>query len=322
MDARTVAAGMVAGAVEAAAPDAGNTKASRCQEPEPLPASTTDSGPGVALAPVSVVVPCFRCVETIAEAVASVAAQTLRPAEVLLVDDCSGDGTLECLHEVARSYPQGWVKVFAMPRNGGPSGARNRGWEHAAHTYVAFLDADDTWHPRKIELQMQVLRAEPELALLAHQMNVQPRSAPPPAQRQPFRVKALSGRFLGMRTSIPTASVVLRRDLPFRFDEHRMRAEDFMLWAQILLSGYRCATINQILASWHKPAFGAGGLSGDMTAMYRAAYDVRRSLHAQGLLSRPHMYLADAISMLRQARRRVIASVRRHASDSRTYRVG
>lgn len=312
MDARTVAAGTVAGAA----------KAPRGDEPESLAASVAGNGSEVALAPVSVVVPCFRCVKTIAEAVASVAAQTLRPAEVLLIDDCSGDGTLERLHEVAQSYPHGWVRVFAMPRNGGPSGARNRGWEHAAHAYVAFLDADDTWHPRKIELQMRVFQAEPQLALLAHQMNVQPRTDPPPAQRQPFRVKPMSGRFLGMRTSIPTASVVLRRDLPFRFDEQRMRAEDFMLWAQIMLSGYRCATINQILASWHKPAFGAGGLSGDMTAMYRAAYDVRRSLHAQGLLSRPHMYLADAISMLRQARRRVIASVRRHAGDSRTYRAG
>ena len=64
------------------------------------------------VAPVSVVVPCFRCADTIADAVASVAAQVLRPAEVLLVDDGSGDGTLERLEELAQAYPQGWIKVL------------------------------------------------------------------------------------------------------------------------------------------------------------------------------------------------------------------
>lgn len=320
MDAGTVNTGAMDVSAMKASTGTDSTQVGR--EPGDVVACGAGNGRAAAMAPVTVVVPCFRCVDTIGEAVASVAAQTLQPKEVLLVDDCSDDGTLARLHEIAAAYPRGWIKVFGMSRNGGPSGARNRGWEHSDQTYVAFLDADDTWHPRKLELQMDVLRADPELALLAHQMNVQSRTAPPPAQRNPFKVKAISGRFLGMRASIPTASVVIRRDLPFRFDEQRMRAEDFMLWAQIVLSGYRCATINQVLASWHKPAFGAGGLSGDMTAMYRAAFDVRRSLHAQGLLGRPQMHVADAISLLRQARRRVIAFVRRYSSGAHTHRVG
>jgi glycosyltransferase involved in cell wall biosynthesis len=242
------------------------------------------------------------------------------PVEVLLVDDASGDGTLERLEEIAQSYPQGWIKVLAMPRNGGPSGARNRGWMHATQTWIAFLDADDSWHPQKLKLQMEVLAKDPQIALLAHKMNVQDRSVPAPALRYPIKVSVAPRHLLTLRSPFPTASIVVRRDLPFRFDESRRRAEDFLLWAQILLSGYRCAKINQVLASWHKPPYGAGGLSGDLAAMYAAAVDTRRTLHAQGLLSRSQMYAAHSISFARYARRCLVTFGRRRIGAFRARR--
>jgi len=274
----------------------------------------------VNVAPVSVVVPCYRCADTIGPAVASIAAQRLPPAEVLLVDDCSGDDTLERLHEVAGSYPDGWVKVFSLPRNGGPSSARNLGWAQARQPYIAFLDADDTWHPEKLSIQMEVLAADPGIALLAHAMNVQPRTEPAPVVRRPIAVRVVPGRLPLLGSPFPTASMLLRRDLPFRFDERRRRAEDFMLWAQILLSGYRCVRLDPVLASWHKPPFGAGGLSGDMDAMYQAAIDVRRTLHEQGLIGGARMRLAAVLGVARYARRRVLTYVRRFSGNPRATR--
>jgi glycosyltransferase involved in cell wall biosynthesis len=277
-------------------------------------------GVGAELAPVSVVVPCYRCTDTIASAVASVAAQKLRPAEVLLVDDGSGDGTLERLRAIARICPDGWIKVLSMPRNGGPSGARNLGWQHASQTWVAFLDADDTWHPHKLSLQMEVLASDPEICLLAHRMNVQSRTDPPPALSYPLKVKVCKRRLMGWGTSFPTASIVLRRDLPFRFDENRRRAEDFLLWAQILLSGYRCAQINQVLASWHKQPFGEGGLSGDLKAMYEGSVSVRRALQAEGLIGPWQMRVLHLSGLLRYARRHVLTYLRRQAATRRLRR--
>lgn len=274
-----------------------------------VPADALRRGPA-AVAPVSVVVPCFRCADTIAAAIESVAAQWLPPAEVLLVDDASGDGTLARLEALAAAYPVGWIRVLATARNGGPSGARNLGWEHATQPWIAFLDADDSWHPQKLKLQMEALAADPSIALLAHRMNVQTRAAPAPALTYPLKVTVVPGHLIQLRSPFPTASIVLRRDLPFRFDETRWRAEDFMLWAQILLSGHRCARINQVLASWHKEPFGAGGLSGDLAAMYIAAVDVRRTLRAQGLLGRGQWLLAHLFGQLRYARRRLLTALR------------
>jgi len=103
-------------------------------------------------APVSVVVPCYRCVATIERAIASVAAQTLRPVEVVLVEDASGDDTLAVLHSIQARYGD-WVKVVACATNRGAATARNIGWNLATQAYIAFLDADDTWHPQKIAIQ-------------------------------------------------------------------------------------------------------------------------------------------------------------------------
>ena len=285
-----------------------------------MQAQVTQAGPAqrgelpMRSAPVSVVVPCYRCADTIGPSVASIAGQTLRPAEVLLVDDYSGDGTLQALHDLASRYPQGWVKVLTSARNGGPSQARNIGWAHASQDYIAFLDADDTWAPAKIELQMEALTRDPEIALIAHRMDVRDRSSGHPQLKPPVRVRVVGRRRLLLNNPFPTASVVLRRDLPFRFNENFRRVEDFLLWAQIGFSGYRCARINQTLASWHKANYGAGGLSGDLAAMHRAGKEVRRELLRQGLVTPMEHRIARVLGILRRSRRNLLMLLRQVAA--------
>lgn len=271
------------------------------QEPPP---------PAGALAPVSVVIPCYRCADTIGDAVASVAGQSLRPAEVILVDDASGDATLPTLQKLAAEYATGWIKVVALTRNGGPSRARNAGWELAGQEYIAFLDADDTWAPEKIGLQVAAVRADPSIALISHRIELRERGQPAPGVKPPIKVRPMHRRRLLLNNPFPTPTVMLRRDLPFRFDENFRRVEDFLLWAQIAFSGHRCAMINQSLASLHKPSYGVGGLSGDVAAMHRAGREVRRELLRQGLVSRPEHYFARTIGTLRKLRRRALLAIR------------
>lgn len=264
------------------------------------------------VAPVAVVVPCYRCTDTIGEALASVAAQHLPVAEVILVDDASGDGTLARLHQLAAVYPPGWVTVVALPANGGPSRARNAGWELASQPYVAFLDADDTWAPDKIALQMQALRADPAIALIAHRMRVSERGGKIlPAASRPARTRIVGRRRLLLHNPFPTASVILRRDLPFRFNENFRRVEDFLLWGQIAFSGYRCARVERVLAYWHKPNYGAGGLSRDLRAMHAAGRLARRELLRQGLVSLPEHWFARAFGTLRKCRQYLLVALRR-----------
>lgn len=262
-------------------------------------------------APVSVVIPCFRCVATIDDAVASVVAQTLRPAEVLLVEDGSGDDTLANLHRIAAAHEAGWIKVIALADNGGPSRARNAGWQQASQPYLAFLDADDSWGPRKLELQMAALEADPAIVLIAHRMLVRPRGTTVPGLRPPLRAQIV-GRFrLLFHNPFPTPSVVLRRDLPLRFDADVRHSEDYLLWSQIVFSGYRCAKINQVLAIVNEREQGASGLSDDFAAIHRARRDLRRKLMQQGLISRSEYVFARAVGVLSKMRRHVVLRLRR-----------
>ena len=262
-------------------------------------------------APVSVVVPCFRAAATLDDAVASIAAQTLPPAEVLLVDDASGDDTLDAMRRIAEAYEEGWIKVIALPDNGGPSRARNVGWGKARQPYVAFLDADDCWGPHKLELQMAAIQADPDIALIAHQMVVQRRGTPVPVPQRPAGARIVGRGTLLVRNPFPTPSVVLRRDLPFRFDENFWRSEDYLLWSQIVLSGYRCARIEQVLAICNRRENGAVGLSDDVAAVHRARRDLRRKLLHQGLMSKKEYVLAAAVGRVNRVRLGLLRRLRR-----------
>ena len=113
----------------------------------------------MAQALITCIVPVFNGERYLAQAIDSILGQTYRPVEVIVVDDGSTDGT----HEVVSSYADR-VRYLWQP-NGGPPQARNSGLHSAQGEFVAFLDADDLWHPEKLARQMARFEARPELDL-------------------------------------------------------------------------------------------------------------------------------------------------------------
>jgi len=101
-------------------------------------------------ADVSVIMPVYNGAKTVERALDSVFAQSVAPCEVIAVDDVSTDDTRAVLDAYA---PRG-LTVLRADRNGGAGAARNRGAAAARGTYLAFIDADDQWHPNKLELQL------------------------------------------------------------------------------------------------------------------------------------------------------------------------
>jgi glycosyltransferase involved in cell wall biosynthesis len=90
---------------------------------------------------VSLVVPVFNKAPYLAETIESLLAQSLREIEVICVDDCSTDGSLQILRQFAERDPR--VHVLENERNAGAGRSRNRGLLHARGKYVRFIDADD-----------------------------------------------------------------------------------------------------------------------------------------------------------------------------------
>ena len=108
---------------------------------------------------VSVVIPTFNRKELVFQALDSVARQTCPPLEVIVVDDCSSDGTVEALRAARFPFP---VRIVSQATNQGPAAARNAGILKAGGRYIAFLDSDDVWLPEKLERQVALFDALPD----------------------------------------------------------------------------------------------------------------------------------------------------------------
>ena len=112
---------------------------------------------------VSVVIPLFNKERWVTRTLLSVYSQTYRNWECLIIDDGSTDRSLEVVKGFIDSHPGNWKVISQI--NSGQINARNLGIELSSGEFVAFLDADDLWLPRKIELQIEVHMSDPILAL-------------------------------------------------------------------------------------------------------------------------------------------------------------
>ncbi len=115
---------------------------------------------------VSVIIPAFNAVETLAEAVASVVNGSHKHLEILIVDDCSTDDTSNVGARLAKQDSR--IKFYRNPQNYGVSKSRNLMIKRANGKYVAFLDSDDTWEPNKLEVCLKMLADNPEVKAVAH----------------------------------------------------------------------------------------------------------------------------------------------------------
>jgi glycosyltransferase involved in cell wall biosynthesis len=109
---------------------------------------------------ISVVIPVFNCEKYVAEAIRSALTQSRCPDEVIVVDDGSTDTTAEVL----RGF--GDTICCIRQENQGIGAARNAGAARAAGDQIAFLDADDIWTPRKLELQESLLCDHSEIQMV------------------------------------------------------------------------------------------------------------------------------------------------------------
>jgi glycosyltransferase involved in cell wall biosynthesis len=109
---------------------------------------------------VAVVIPCYQHGRFLTEAVASVRAQTLPAARIVVVDDCSEDAETTAALDAVEADPL--VTVIRLADNGGPSRARNRALAQVTESYVLPLDADDLLYPEALERMVEQIERAPE----------------------------------------------------------------------------------------------------------------------------------------------------------------
>jgi glycosyltransferase involved in cell wall biosynthesis len=193
--------------------------------------------PSEVFADVSVVMPAFNNADTVGRALASIAAQTLPPTEVIVVDDGSTDSTAEVVRAMVPHMNGVRLRLFRQA-NQGAGAARNRAVAAAKGTWLAFLDADDAWLPAKIERSMAVLAAG-DLVMCSHNLfNLSPEGETLNDSRARWlKDPADPYRTLFLRGFISSSTVVVRRDAVLAvggFDSGLRSAQDYELWLAVL----------------------------------------------------------------------------------------
>ena len=103
---------------------------------------------------VSIIMPAYNSSKTIRDSIQSVCHQTYPNWELLIIDDCSE----EDIESIAHEFKDQRIRYYRLPTNQGVAYARNKGISEAQGQYLAFLDSDDLWHPRKLFNQVSFMQ--------------------------------------------------------------------------------------------------------------------------------------------------------------------
>ncbi|GAB2578941.1 glycosyltransferase family 2 protein [Dyella jejuensis] len=175
---------------------------------------------------VSVIMPVYNAEAWLSRAIDSVLAQSHALLELIVVDDGSSDRSPGMLEAYAALDAR--VHVLRQPANGGVAAARNTGIAAAIGDYISFLDADDWWHPAKLERQLNSMRESGALISYASYWRVAENGrvlskVTPPAQVD-WR-DMLASNFIGTLTGMYARRL---GDVPFR----RIGHEDYVFWLE------------------------------------------------------------------------------------------
>lgn len=205
---------------------------------------------------ISVVITTFEKPRLLEQAIRSVLAQTAKPSEIIVVDDGSGNATRDVIHGFAGDG----VAHIWQPNSGGPAGPRNTGWSAARGEWIAFLDDDDLWHPRKLEVCTSALRRSPHADILYHTLetlNDDPRRGGSASRLVGgWELPEQASRFLLETGFVPLpSSLVVRKDVlqslgGFDVDPELVAAEDLDFAIRAALASYRFAFVPEVLAKY------------------------------------------------------------------------
>ena len=233
---------------------------------------------------ISVIIPAYNAEKTILRALKSIENQTLLPNEVIVVDDCSSDQT----NEIIRNHMKQSRLVIRheiQSMNSGAASARNVGWNLSSEKYVAFLDADDIWHPKKLEIQFNAMENSDGCVMSCHYRHVTDSEDWTEVQSDLSHQRFFTFRDFLIRNRCATPSVMVKRNITSRFHPGKRYAEDYLLWLQISAVYGPVLFIDLPLVHCSNPIYGGPGLSGNLRQMHKGESSALLQLKREGLIS-------------------------------------
>lgn len=222
----------------------------------------------------SVVIPAYNAGNSLPAAIESCLAQTLPAHEIIIVDDASTDDT----EAIAQQYEQ--VTLLQQLENAGPSAARNKGWDAATGDVIAFLDADDVWHPDKLKVLSAIFTDYGHIQYLGHSYVVNEFEE---IDTETLRVSHEGYWSVIARNPYQPSCIAVRRQLLDRFDESYRYCEDHELSIR-MAHIYASHWLDMPLTKLGRPQLSAGGASGNTWEMRKGELRLYSSIYKHNIL--------------------------------------
>ncbi|MCB9064328.1 MAG: glycosyltransferase family 2 protein [Chitinophagales bacterium] len=222
---------------------------------------------------ISVVIPAYNAAGCIKDAIDSCIAQTHTPHEIIVIDDASNDDTVSIVEQYHN------VILLRQMENKGPSAARNLGWNAASGDVIAFLDSDDTWHPKKLEVINDILSANESILYLGHNYTVGKRAELSSVDTP----KQVSYTSILIKNPYQPSCLVVRKSLDLRFNESYRYCEDHELSVRVAYR-HHCHWLDMPLTILGRPQLSTGGASGNKWKMRKGELRLYTSVWMQNPL--------------------------------------
>lgn len=198
---------------------------------------------------VSIITPCYNNKDTISETINSVINQTFTYWEMLIIDDCSIDGSDIIIQQYCNQDPR--IKYLKTEKaSGSPALPRNIGLNHAIGDYICFLDSDDCWLPTKLEDQIKFITKNNYDFIYSNYEKI---SFNGYRNHRIIRTKSNSNYYDNLKTcEIPCLTVLIKKGIINNTRFIHTPKEDYVFWLTILKKGIIAHNTNQVHALYRE----------------------------------------------------------------------
>lgn len=218
---------------------------------------------------VSVIVPVYKVEKFIEQTILSIVNQNYPDIEIVLVDDCSPDGSAAVIKNLQAKYTN--IVYRKLEKNSGAAVARNKALDVATGRYVAFCDGDDLWAENKLEKQMAFIRSN-NAAISCTAMDTVDETGKPLGSVRNVREK-ITYSILLHNTMIATSTTIVDRNQTGDFQMPLRRGgQDYATWLMLMRNGTVCWGLNEVLSHYRVVS---GSLSSNKWKSIRQVWEIQ-----------------------------------------------
>lgn len=231
---------------------------------------------------VSVIMPCYNSERYVAKSIDSVIQQSYSSWELIIVDDCSQDSTMEILEEYAKKDPR--IKVLKNCVNSGAAVSRNLGIDNANGKFIAFLDSDDIWEIDKLDVQIKFMELNDVSFCFTSYSTI--------SENEKIGGNVIDGRskqvvdykdMLSKKATMGCSTVVIRKNI---VGEKRMplirTGQDYAFWLSILKDGNHATCLRKVLTYYRLVQ---GSISSNKVKKAKRQWQIYRDIEGIGFFS-------------------------------------